>query len=178
MSQKKPARNWKEYNQRLVQRGEILLAIECLSDWQQELQKMNEGKRGRPFLYPHSLMLFWAILRFVFRLPYRQLEGLARKLSKLVSIPVPDYSTLCLRIPKLDIDPNLGYKPSEEEVVIAVDATGIKVTKKGSGREGKGYVKIHVAVDVQSKQVVSLEVTDDKTMGRCCLLWLRGHVRR
>ncbi|MCL6642085.1 MAG: hypothetical protein K6T71_02020 [Candidatus Bipolaricaulota bacterium] len=30
-------RDWKEYNEQLVQRGEILLAVESLSGWQEEL---------------------------------------------------------------------------------------------------------------------------------------------
>jgi IS5 family transposase len=30
-------------------------------------------------------------------------------------------------------------------------------------RKRKGYVKIHVAIDIKTKQAVSLEVTDDKT---------------
>jgi hypothetical protein len=37
-----------------------------------------------------------------------------------------------LRIPKLELGPDLGYEPREgEEVVIAVDGTGIKVTNRG-----------------------------------------------
>lgn len=68
----------------------------------------------------------------IFSLPYRQLEGLARGLGRLISIPTPDYNTLSLRIPKLGRDPDLGYEPREgEEVVIAVDGTGIKVTNRG-----------------------------------------------
>jgi hypothetical protein len=50
-------------------------------------------------------------------------------------------------------------------VVIAVDSTGIKVTNRGEWmrRKKKGYIKIHVAVDTRTKQVVSLEVSDEKT---------------
>jgi len=157
-------RNWKEYNEQLVQRGEILLDVESLKGWQEELQEMNLGKNGRPFRYPHSLILFLGTLRVVFSLPYRQLEGLARGLGKLISIPTPDYSTLSLRLPKLELD--LGYEPREgEEVVIAVDGTGIKVTNRGEWmrKKRKGYIKIHVAVDIKTKQAVSLEVTDDQT---------------
>jgi hypothetical protein len=61
----------------------------------------------------------------VFSPPYRQLEGLARGLGRLISISAPDYSTLSLRIPKLELDPDLGYEPQEgEKVVIAVDGDG------------------------------------------------------
>lgn len=156
-------RDWREYNERLVQRGEILLAVESLSGWQEELQEMNLGKNGRPFRYPHSLILFLATLRVVFSLPYRQLEELARGLGRLISIPAPDYNTLSLRLPKLNLDPDLGYEPREgEEVVIAVDAAGIKVTNRGEWMR-KGYIKIHVGGDTRTKQVVSLEVSDERT---------------
>jgi hypothetical protein len=117
---KKPKRNWPKYNEHLVQRGEILLSLNCLKGWQQELEEMNQGKNGRPFGYPHRLILFLGTLRVVFHLPYRQLEGLARGLKKLVGIPAPDYSTLSLRLPKLDLDP--GYEPKGEPIVIAVDS--------------------------------------------------------
>lgn len=116
MTQKKPDRNWKEYNKRLA---------------------------------PHRQMLFWGILRMVFRIHYRQLEGLAKGLGRLLSIPTPDYTTICLRLPKLKIDLNLGYEQREwEAVVIAVDATGIKVTNRGEWMrtKRKGYIKLHVAV--------------------------------
>lgn len=160
---KKQKRHWPKYNEALVQRGEILLAIESLKGWQQELEQMNQGKNGRPFGYPHSLILFLGTLRVVFHLPYRQLEGLARGLKRLVGIPAPDYSTLSLRLPKLDLD--LGYQPSGEPIAIAVDATGIKVTNRGEWlrKKRKGYVKIHVAVDTRTKQAVSLEVSDEGT---------------
>ena len=165
IEREKPDRDWKEYNEQLVQRGEILLAVESLSGWQEELEEMNLGKNGRPFSYPHSLILFLGTLRVVFSLPYRQLEGLARGLRKLISIPAPDY-TLSLRLPNLNLDPDLGYVPREgEEVVIAVDGTGIKVTNRGEWmrKKRKGYIKIHVAVDTRTKQVVSLEVSDERT---------------
>lgn len=69
--ERRPDRDWKEYNEHLKKRGEILLAIESLSGWQEELQEMNLGKNGRPFRYPHSLVLFLGTLRVVFSLPYR-----------------------------------------------------------------------------------------------------------
>ncbi|MGQ9734817.1 MAG: transposase, partial [Candidatus Bipolaricaulia bacterium] len=76
-------------------------------------------------------------------------------MGKLISIPAPDYSTLSLRLPNLN----------GEEVVIAVDGTGIKVTNRGEWmrKKRKGYIKIHVAVNTKTKQVMSLEVSDERT---------------
>lgn len=50
-------------------------------------------------------------------------------------------------------------------MVILIDGTGIKVTNHGEWkhRERKGYIKIHVGVDIKTKQVVSLEVSDERT---------------
>ena len=39
-------RNWSIYNERLVRRGEFYLTVEFLDQWDQELERMNQGKRG------------------------------------------------------------------------------------------------------------------------------------
>src|SRR6476660_2825782 len=52
-------------------------------------------------------------------------------------------------------------------IVIAVDSTGIKVTNRGQWMrekwhvKKKGYLKIHVAVDVKTKKILSIKVTDE-----------------
>ena len=66
--------NWKEYNEHLVRRGEIYVSLDFLENWGKELEKMNKGKRGRPYTFPHSFMLFLSFIHIAF-LPFRQLEG-------------------------------------------------------------------------------------------------------
>lgn len=97
-------KNWKEYNEQLVKRGKILLPVESLKGWKQELRRMNERKRGSPFKHSESLILFLGMLKVIFGLPYRQLEGFTVKLGKLADVPSPDYSTLNLRISGLNVD--------------------------------------------------------------------------
>jgi hypothetical protein len=46
---KRPNRNWKEYNERLVEGGEILLDVKSLRGWREGLKGMNLGENGRPF---------------------------------------------------------------------------------------------------------------------------------
>lgn len=53
-------RNWKEYNQELVRRGELLIGFDFLENWSRELQEMNKGKRGKPFEYPKGFVRFLA----------------------------------------------------------------------------------------------------------------------
>ena len=57
------------------------------------------------------------------------------------------------------------------EIVIALDSTGIKVSNRGEWirhkwHVRKGYLKIHVAVDIKRKRILSLEVTSEVHDGR------------
>jgi hypothetical protein len=55
---KRDKRNWREYNEKLVRRGEILLDLDFLRSWNQELEDMNKDKAGRPYEYPVSYIRF------------------------------------------------------------------------------------------------------------------------
>ena len=51
----------------LVKRGEILLDFDVIDNWDSELEKMNQGKEGRKFVYPDSfikLLVHESILSF------------------------------------------------------------------------------------------------------------------
>ncbi len=61
-------------------------------------------------------------------------------------------------------------KHSDKPIVVALDSTGIKVTnrsewlsKNWKDKQRKGWIKVHIAVDVKTKDLVALEVTDEKT---------------
>ena len=68
---------------------------------------------------------------------------------------------------KIDLDPKIN--PERDDIVIAVDSTGIKVTNRGEWildkwndkRKRKGFIKIHVAVDIKTKKIVSKSVTKE-----------------
>ena len=76
-----------------------------------------------------------------------------------------DYTTLHKRISKQD----LGIEIPENDTVVAVDSTGIKVTNRGDwmrekhGKQRRGWLKVHVAVDVESKRLLDMEVTEEDT---------------
>jgi hypothetical protein len=53
-----------------------------------------------------------------------------------------------------------------KDVTIAVDSSGIKVSNRGEWIRHKwkvkrGFIKIHIAVDTQTKQIVAMEVTKE-----------------
>jgi len=155
--------NWRAYNESLVRRGEVMLDFDVVDGWEEELEKMNEGKVGEPYHYPESFVQLLGYMRAYFHLAYRQTEGVVKAHARKVP-SIPDYSTISRRVNKLDIqiDKRIG-----NDIVIALDSTGIKVANRGEWIRDKwhvrrGYLKIHVAVDIKKKKVVSLEVTSEE----------------
>jgi len=161
------ARDWRRINEGLVKRGEILLDLRILDRWNIELEKMNAGKEGGQYIYPEIFIKLLGYMRLLFHLPYRQTEGFLKALRRLDSrIQVPDYSTIDRRVNRLDI--KLDEKDYGDDIVLAVDASGIKVANRGDWIRHKwkvrrGYLKIHLAVDVKQKKILALKVTDEKT---------------
>jgi Transposase DDE domain len=165
--------HWPSYNRSLVRRGEILFSYDFLEVWDEELEKMNGNKEGKKYKFPDSFILIIGHIRVYFHLPYRQTEGII-KATVGKSIPTdkqPSYSQICRRVNRLDISCNrLGYDDDDddESIVIAIDSTGIKVTNRGQWMQDKwnvgkkGYLKIHVAVNIKTKEILALEVTDEK----------------
>jgi hypothetical protein len=160
---------WKETDERLIRRGELILDPSLLKNHEKELKTMNKGRRGRPYLLANTYVELLSIVRYLYGMPYRQLEGFTRALHRLVpALPPGDYSGLRKRILKLNVDPYRSLKDTTEPVTIAVDSTGISVHKAGGWIERKHgkkkrYVKLHFAVNVESKEVVAMEVSTDDT---------------
>ncbi|MCK5560416.1 MAG: IS5 family transposase [Thermoplasmata archaeon] len=161
----KDIRNWVEYNERLVKRGEFYITLDFIKHWDQELEKLNFKKNGRPYEYPNSFMQFSALVHEIFHLPYRQMEGFFRKLSEFISgLKAADYTTFFKRIAKLTL--NIENENLPEEIILALDSSGIKVTNRGDWmrkkwRVQRGWIKVHIAVDALSKKLVALEITDE-----------------
>jgi len=81
----------KDYNKELVKRGELLIDP---SLFQEEQKQKKNPKGGRSYLYPRSLILFLMFLKFDLRLPYRQTEGVARKLLSFLGVKIPNFRAL------------------------------------------------------------------------------------
>ena len=135
---------------------------------------MNKEKEGRKFVYPDSFIKLLAYMRIYFHLPYRQTEGVVREHASSTLPSVPDYSNISRRVNKLKIkiyDDGKSIVNNDDNFVIALDATGIKVTNRGewlyhkwnmNKKKKKGYLKIHVAVDIKKKRILSLHVTSEQ----------------
>ena len=150
-----------------MKRGEILLDLRILDRWDTELERMNAGKEGGRYEYPDIFVRLLGYMHLLFRLPYRQTEGFLKALNRFDQrIQVPDYSTIDRRVNRLHV--KLSEEDYEDDVIIAVDASGIKVSNRGDWmrhkwRTQRGYLKVHIAVDVRRKKILALEVTDERT---------------
>jgi hypothetical protein len=162
-------RDWSTYNDRLVRRGEFYVDLDFIFRWDELLASMNLGKAGPPFKYPTAFIEWMACIRVFFQMPFRQMEGFARKLSEYIpALRAADYSTLCKRIKTLDLSFLLDTSLLSGNVVVAVDSTGIKVSNRGEWMREKwkvrrGWIKVHVMIDVETNEILGLEITDERT---------------
>jgi hypothetical protein len=64
--------DWRGVDERLIRRGELLLSLDFLERYDLDLSLLNLGKVGRPYKVTY---MFLAVVRYLFNMPYRQLEG-------------------------------------------------------------------------------------------------------
>ena len=150
--------SWVEYNEKLVKREEIWVNRELFSVSKiQENQEDNGGKkRGRPYKYSTFLICFFLLIKYKFKLAYRQLEGFLRAIFGILGIEVPNFRTIWYRHSKMDIKYEINEELSEDSIIV-LDSTGIKITNRSEWMRDrrrvsnrKGWVKVHVAYDVKS----------------------------
>lgn len=171
-------RDWRAYNKDLVNRGEFYINPSFLESWIPEVEIMNAGKVGEPYLYPDSLIRFLAVLHAK-SFNFRDLEGVVRSLSNALGIPFPviSYSQVCRRVNALDLD----FERDCDNVAVAVDGTGMKITNRGEYIRHKwgvrkGWVKVVIMggsngiTDVR----VGSERLDERRAGRGMLRKVKG----
>lgn len=168
----KDTRDWKLYNEQLVQRGEFYMHPRFLSTWNHEIKHMNAGKEGASYLYPNSMIEFLVILHAK-SFDYRACEGIMHALSKQHDhFPVVCYTQICRRINQMDIQ----FDVRDADPVMGVDGSGIKVSNRGewmnkiwSSKPKRGWIKVTILGDRKGKIVdviVGNEHLDERKAGR------------
>jgi IS5 family transposase len=157
-------RTWRQYNQDLVKRGSLTFFIDrdCLA----QLEKKKKI-RGRPKLFSHPLIQLLLMLKIQYRLTYRALEGFSKSMLPLLqeNIALPTYSLICKRASELEARlPKLSRRHPQ---IIMLDATGIKVFGEGEWKvkihgktKRRKWIKVHVAVDAKTQEIIGVEITD------------------
>jgi Transposase DDE domain len=169
-------RNWKQYNQSLVNRGSITFWFDenATEKW---YSVERPDKPGRPDTYSDDAIRCGLLIKSVFRTALRALQGFIGSLIKIMGLDLvcPHYSVFSRRAKGLQIPLRRLLKPGEKLNVV-FDSTGVKVFGEGEWKVRKhGYSKrrtwrkVHVGMCVDSGQVVvsamtSNNVSDDEAM--------------
>lgn len=159
--------NWRKYNESLVQRGSITFwfSEDVIDQWH---HANNQPKVGHPFIYSDTAVECLLVLRELFRLPYRQTEGLGISLTQLmqIALDIPDYTSLAKRAAKLGIV--LDVRKHRGPIDVVVDSTGLKVFGEGEWRmrkHGKSkrrtWRKLHLAVNPDTHEIVAETMTEN-----------------
>jgi hypothetical protein len=167
----KDKRNWKNYNSKLIKRGEFYIHPKFLETWIKDVKDMNADKIGQPFLYPEPLIEFLAVLHEK-GFDFRSLEGIVTALSKkLGNFPIISYSQINRRANKLECSIDFNSKC---KVDVGIDGSGNKVTNRGEWIRHKwkvrrGWVKVVIMGTEDGKTVdirVGTENLDERKAAR------------
>nr|BCN22413.1 putative transposase [Vibrio mimicus] len=157
--------NWKQYNKALINRGSLTFWIdeEAIREWKQSKQK----KRGRPRFFSDLAITTALMMKRIFSMPLRTLQGFIDSVFLLARLPLqcPHYTCISRRAKQVEV----SFKPQTSGVIrhLAIDATGLKVYGEGEwkvkkhGTDGKRRVwrKLHLAVDTNTHEIIAAELS-------------------
>lgn len=182
-------RNWKSYNQSLVQRGSLTVWIdeEVLSNWHPK----TEGKRqrGGQVQYSDRAIETLLTLRAVYQLPYRQTVGFAQSILDLMGADVtaPDYTLLCKRSANLLV--NLSTVSGDNAKHLVIDSTGLKIYGEGEWKvrqhgysKRRTWRKLHIGVNAKTQQIEAMVLSeaglDDAEAGKAIVEQTPGEIEQ
>lgn len=153
--------HWHANDERYVRRAEQ--AAVDVGDWHRSLRRANSKRRGRPYVLPPAMLASVRRLIVELRLSYRAAEGHLRRMLGALDMKAPDHTTIWKR---LAVEAAARQAPPRAAIV-AVDAIGFSTTLRGEWmrdrwHKHRGFVKAHVAVDVETLEVLAVVVTDDR----------------
>lgn len=158
-------KNWKEYNQALVNRGNLTVWVdeETLSEW---TNAEKTGRKGRSNTYSDSAIESALTIRGLLRFPLRQTQGFFQGLFTMlkVTLDVPSYSTLSRRAAALDVEiPKIDWS---RPVNVLIDGSGLKVFGEGEWKmrvHGKDkrrtWRKFHIGIDRETQEIIAVTLT-------------------
>ena len=141
-------------------------------------------KEVTPFKYASGMIMLATMLRTAYGFQYRQLSGFVAK--TLGEYNTQDYTIPWCRINQLDIKTHGGFvqvSDRKESLIMLLDSTGIKQANQGEWIRTKwqvrrGFVKVHVLADADTRKILAVMITDDKTGDSPMLKNLLGIVVR
>jgi hypothetical protein len=164
-------RDWKDINERLVNRGRPSTYLKpALTRQEADLSTMNDKKVGKPFSFSNMLIIAAFAVKSVFKVGYREAAGNVKDFLDSIGVKLcPDFRTLQWRISRMkkqDIKFMICQR-GHDKLEVIIDASAVKSRNDGEYRSGKyGKIKeweeIHIAIDRRSHKILNMEVTEKK----------------
>jgi len=158
-------KNWSEYEKALVQRGSITFWLS--SDFEKKWLYVGEKQRGSQFDYSDQAILVMLMIKEVYHLTNRGVEGFVRSLFRVmkINLSVPDHSTLSKRGKGLKV--NLPKKASQH-LNIVMDSTGLKIYGEGKWKvrmhgvsKRRTWRKLHVGTNPEDGEIQTAILTEN-----------------
>ncbi len=157
--------NWRTYNKALINRGSFTFWLdgEAVQAW---YESATPSARGRPQRYSDLAITTVLVIKRVFRLPLRAVQGFIDSIFALMGVPLrcPDYSCVSRRAKSV----NVSFKtPTRgESAHLVIDSTGLKVFGEGEwevkkhGKERRRiWRKLHLAVDSETHKIICADLS-------------------
>lgn len=181
-------RNWSEYNKALIQRGSINIWMEekSIKNW---ISFSHTGEAGRPETYSDDAILMLLMLREVFKLTLRSLQGFVKSLFQMMNLKlsVPSHTQISRRAKTLHkrIKRLLNGK---KNCNIVFDSTGLKVYGEGEWKvrvhgktKRRTWRKLHIGIEADTQDIVCCELTGndegDAEVGERMLGKMKGRIK-
>jgi len=156
------------------------------------LEKMNAKKKGRPFKCSDAMVEWAMTVRAAMRLQYRQVSGLIAFLLNIVGLSSIKRSQLCERGKRLSeartdtripvtgmISSGVACPKVRERITVAIDSTGLRLsaagrwrTKRHNDKDVSGWMKVHVAVDTATNEMLAFVITTEAIGDNTCFMML------
>jgi hypothetical protein len=158
-------KNWSDYNKSLINRGSITFwfSEDTLKKW---ILSEQTGKLGRARIYSDEAILCALMIREVYRLPLRMLQGFLKSLFLILdfNLPVPSYSQISRRSGCLNKKLKRLFKREAKDIVF--DSSGLKVHGEGEWKvrqhgqsKRRTWRKIHIGMDPHTGEILLCEMT-------------------
>lgn len=157
--------NWPAYNKALRQRGSLTVWLDesAIAAWTENTAPEH---RGRPLHYTDMAITTVLMMKRVFNLSLRALQGFVDSIFQLMGVALvcPDYSLVSKRAKTVNISIKTPTRGEIEHLVI--DATGLKVFGEGEWKvrqhgadKRRVWRKLHLAADSVTHEIICADLS-------------------
>ena len=154
--------DWKETDKRLIRRGELILDPKLLQNPKQELKTMNKHKRGRNYHISNTYIQLLAAIRYLYNTKASQehcTDWSHPRRPEPTTQASEKGSSASASTPTMPSRRRTSQSPSQSTRPACVHKAGGWIERKHGKK--RRYVKLHFAVNMETHEVVSMEISTD-----------------